>query len=291
MSGLSGSTSTTNVSQHPDSTFAAPRPPCAGGAVAGGDSADSVIIFDVKDIDDNERAQLTSQLTRIEAKRKVVADFKQKRDDFMARKRACEATLSQADQDFNTKADQVVSIQKFECIQSLPADKRATIANMCKDMATQALDSFTQQAGSLLEGTAIQHNAISAGELRKLGIITLQLAVEREVSMESSRQEMEQIDAELNDLQVAHDAEIERLNARLPKTNVSGLQRQNTEARAERRAKEIAEEHLRKSMELMRSMGISEDQLRTLFPQLFTDELAADVHAAACDKTQQENVS
>jgi hypothetical protein len=285
MSGHSGSTSTNNVSQDPTTIFAAPHPPARKDATVDGasvPSAQKVYTLDEEDMDDSDRAWLAQMRKKHEASK----EFTAKQDQLLNRKKTLQATKVAANRKFETDTAQLVSTPNFECIHTLPAEKMGSVVHTCTDIVTKAMDTLKEQTKSLLEGTEIVHNDLSAEEVRKLGLLTLQLTVQRELAVFSSDVEIKKIDDELHDLRTAHDRKMaEFRNAPQAGPNPI-LSRLSTEARAEQKAKEMVDANMRKTWTFLKEQGTSEAMLRTAFPQFYTDAPVVDRDDEA--KKQQE---
>jgi len=285
MSGRSGSTSTNNVSQDSNSVFAAPHPPARkDGTVDGASvpSAQKVHTLDEEDMDDSDRAWLAQMRKKHEASK----EFTAKQDQLLSRKETLQATKVAANRKFETDTAQLISTPNFECIHTLPTEKMGSVVHTCTDIVTKAMDTLKEQTKSLLEGTEIVHNDLSTEEVRKLGLLTLQLTVQRELAVFSSDVEIKKIDDELHDLRTAHDRKMaEFRNAPQAGPNPI-LSRLSTEARAEQKAKEMVDANMRKTWTFLKEQGTSEAMLRTAFPQFYTDAPVVDRDDEA--KKQQE---
>ena len=285
MSGHSGSTSTNNVSQDPTTIFAAPHPPARKDATVDGasvPSAQKVYTLDEEDMDDSDRAWLAQMRKKHEASK----EFTAKQDQLLKRKETLQATKVAANRKFETDTAQLVSTPNFECIHTLPTEKMGSVVHTCTDIVTKAMDTLKEQTKSLLEGTEIVHNDLSAEEVRKLGLLTLQLTVQRELAVFSSDVEIKKIDDELHDLRTAHDRKMAEFRNAPQAGPDPILPRLSTDARAEQKAKEMVDANMRKTWTFLKEQGTSEAMLRTAFPQFYTDAPVVDRDDEA--KKQQE---
>jgi len=275
MSGHSGSTSTNNVSQDPTTIFAAPHPPARKDATVDGasvPSAQKVYTLDEEDMDDSDRAWLAQMRKKHEASK----EFTAKQDQLLKRKETLQATKVAANRKFETDTAQLVSTPNFECIHTLPTEKMGSVVHTCTDIVTKAMDTLKEQTKSLLEGTEIVHNDLSAEEVRKLGLLTLQLTVQRELAVFSSDVEIKKIDDELHDLRTAHDRKMAEFRNAPQAGPDPILPRLSTDARAEQKAKEMVDANMRKTWTFLKEQGTSEAMLRTAFPQFYTDAPVVD---------------